>query len=317
MVVTVFFCNFAPKTVIDDEKMKKSTAIPEIDLQNAPRIYDKVNYADDELLFADNITSIPNLGNVFKVNFFAFVFCLNGELTLNLNGTTQHMKRNDGLFVDTNSVVDHYTHTRDFRCVICAFNREVAFDFVNKSLFETMMQIKQEPVMHFSQDEITLMVKYYELAKFKMEHADLNFGRETMISILRAYIYDIFSSMSRHLDIGTGLMLRQGDKLYRKFVVMLANEKRARSVQAYADALCVSPKYLTSVCRQQSGKTASELITQSVVNRIKQLLLYSDMTIKEIAASMGFDNLSFFGKYVKKHFGVSPNNYRRINGYGS
>ena len=40
------------------------------------------------------------------------------------------------------------------------------------------------------------------------------------------------------------------------------------------------------------------------------------MSIKEIATEMNFDNLSFFGKYVKKHLGDSPNNYRKKNSYG-
>ncbi len=297
--------------------MKKSTAITEIDLSNAPRIYDKVNYADEELLFADNITTIPNLAKVFRVNFFAFVFCLDGELSLNLNGTRHALQRNDGLFVDTNTIVDDWQHTTDFRCVICAFNSDVAFSFINRSLFDAIMQIKRQPVVHFSQDEITLMVKYYELAKFKIDHPELNFGRETMIGVLRGYIYDILSNMSHHLDLERDNMLRQGDKLYRRFMLMLADgQQQGRSVKAYADALCVSPKYLTSICHQHAGKTASQLIAQSMVGHIKQLLLYSDMTIKEIAAHMGFDNLSFFGKYVRKHLGVSPNNYRRLNGYG-
>ena len=52
------------------------------------------------------------------------------------------------------------------------------------------------------------------------------------------------------------------------------------------------------------------------MSRIKQLLLYSDMSIKEVASEMGFENLSFFGKYVKKHLGLSPNHYRKANGYG-
>ena len=86
--------------------------------------------------------------------------------------------------------------------------------------------------------------------------------------------------------------------------------------QAFADRLCVSPKYLTSVCNQRSNKSAGDLITMSFVNRIKQLLLYSDMTVKEIANSLNFENLSFFGKYVKKHLGASPNTFRKINGYG-
>ena len=297
--------------------MKKSTSITEIDLSNASRIYDKVNYADEELLFADNITSIPNLAKVFKVNFFAFVFCLDGDLSLNLNGNRFELSANDGLFVDTNTIVDAWQHSDDFRCVICAFNSDVAFNFVNRSLFDAVMQIRQQPVVHFSHDEITLMVKYYELAKFKMEHPELNFGKETMINILRGYIYDILSNMSRHLELDHDQMLRQGDKIFRRFMLMLSDgQQQGRNVQAYADALCISPKYLTSICHQYASKTASQLIAQSMVGHIKQLLLYSDMTIKEIAAHLGFGNLSFFGKYVKKHLGVSPNNYRRLNGYG-
>ncbi|MBQ9219241.1 MAG: AraC family transcriptional regulator [Muribaculaceae bacterium] len=297
--------------------MKKSTAITEIDLTSASRIYDKVSYADEELFFADNITSIPNLAQVFKVNFFAFVFCIEGQLSLNLDSSAFALKANDGLFVDTNTVVEGWKRSQDFKCVICAFNSEVAFNFVNRSLFDAIMQVKQQPVVHFSEDEITLMVKYYELAKFKINHPELNFGKETMIGILRSYIYDILGNIGRHLEMENDDMLRQGDKLFRRFVLMLADgQRQGRSVKAYADELCVSPKYLTSICHQHARKTASEMIAQSMVGHIKQLLLYSDMTIKEVAAHLGFDNLSFFGKYVKKHLGVSPNNYRRINGYG-
>jgi AraC-like DNA-binding protein len=97
---------------------------------------------------------------------------------------------------------------------------------------------------------------------------------------------------------------------------MLADDAHERSVKSYADELCVSPKYLTSVCQQQSNKTASQIISLAVTSRIKQLLLYSDLSIKEIAAELHFGNLSFFGKYVKKHLGQSPNNYRKANGYG-
>ncbi len=112
-------------------------------------------------------------------------------------------------------------------------------------------------------------------------------------------------------------MLRQGDRIFRRFMLLLADNTNVnRSVKSYANDLCVSPKYLTSVCRKHSEYTASELIAASVISRIKQLLLYSDLSIKEVSKEMGFENLSFFGKYVKKHLGLSPNNYRKANNYG-
>lgn len=297
--------------------MKTNKAITEINLQDAHSIYDKANYVDEDVFFADNITSMPNLSKVFKVNFYAFMFCLKGDFSLVMNSVSYELHTNDGLFVDANSVVDDWQHSDDFSCVICAFRSNVAFSFMNKRLFDAIMQIRTNPVIRFTHNEIALMVKYYELAKFKMEHPELNYGRETMVNILRGYTYDLLSNMNRHLENDPGKMLTQGDKLFRKFMLMLADgQSQGRSVQFYADELCVSPKYLTSICHQHAGKTASELIVQSVVERIKQALLYSDMTIKEVATYLGFDNLSFFGKYVKKHLGVSPNNYRRMNNYG-
>ena len=160
-------------------------------------------------------------------------------------------------------------------------------------------------------------MKYYDLLVFKMDHPDMNFGRETMRDIIRCFAYDLLSNINKHINQDNEDMLRQGDRIFRKFMLMMAdNTSVNRSVKTYADELCVSPKYLTSVCRKHSDSTASELIASAVISRIKQLLLYSDLSIKEVASEMGFDNLSFFGKYVKKHLGLSPNNYRKASNYG-
>ena len=292
--------------------------ITEINLSDAPVISEKTRYYDGEIFFADNITSVPNLAKVFKVKFYAFVICLNGNLTLKLNNEEFHIQQYDGLFVDAASVIDILEHSSDFTCKICGFNTDVGFNFINKTIFQSIMDIHSKPVIHFKKDEIVLMLKYYELADFKISHPEMNYGKETMNSILRAYVYDLLSSVSKHLDVSaSGDILRQSDKIFRRFVLLLAeNKNSSRSVNSFAEELCVSPKYLTSVCSQQCNKTASEIIAMSIVGRIKQLLLYSDLSVKEVANQMGFNNLSFFGKYVKKHLGVSPNKYRELNGYG-
>jgi YesN/AraC family two-component response regulator len=215
-------------------------------------------------------------------------------------------------------VIDNVKHTENFNCVICAMSTDVGFAFFNKSLLQSIMHIRNNPVIKMEQNEVDLMMKYYELLTFKMEHQEMNFGRETVRDIIRCFAYDLLSNINKHLDTDAeGDILRQGDRIYRKFMLLLAEKSNAnRSVKSYADELCVSPKYLTSVCRRHSNSTASELIAASMISRIKHLLLYSDLSIKEVAAEMGFDNLSFFGKYVRKHLGLSPNNYRKANNYG-
>ena len=294
------------------------TKITQLDLHDVPQVYHNLKYNDGEIFFADNITSIPGLMKQFKVNFIAYVMVIEGRLSLDLNGINYQLDKNSSLFVDRKMVVDNVKHTERFNCLICAMSTDVGFGFFNKSLLQSIMHIMANPVIKLDQDEVDLTLRYYELLAFKMDHSEMNFGRETVRDIIRCFAYDLLSNINRHLNQDNADdMLRQGDRIFRRFMLLLAeNSNVNRSVKSYADELCVSPKYLTSVCHKHSDYTASELIAKSVISRIKQLLLYSDLSIKEIANEMGFDNLSFFGKYVKKHLGLSPNNYRKANGYG-
>ena len=83
-----------------------------------------------------------------------------------------------------------------------------------------------------------------------------------------------------------------------------------RTVEWYATELCITPKYLSSICKKQSGKTANEWITEHVLEDIRYYLKQTDYSIKQICDLLGFPNTSFFGKYVKDHFGMTPMEFR-------
>ena len=70
-------------------------------------------------------------------------------------------------------------------------------------------------------------------------------------------------------------------------------------------------KYLSSVVKEVSGKTAARWIDESVILEAKALLKYSGMSIQEIAYHLNFSTQSFFGKYFKQHTGTSPSRYKR------
>lgn len=290
--------------------------ITKLDIKDVPMMTTTTRYYDGELFFADNITSVPTLARVFQVRFVAIVICVDGELKLRLNSQEFSIKRFDALFVDAATIVDIVNRSPDFSCKILATSADTAFSFVDNNFFEAALEIQASPVIHLSDEEISLMLKYYELADYKLLHAEVGMSRESIGLIVKAYACDLLTCAYHHFNHKEAVLLRQGDKLYRRFMTMLARgQSLSRSVQWYADELCVSPKYLTTICRQHAKKTAGELIAMSMVGRIKQMLLYSDLSIKEISSQMGFTNLSFFGKYVKKHLGLSPNAYRNANGY--
>lgn len=302
--------------------MRKNVAsahagIETIGIDDVPAIYRGIKYFDGNIAFADSISTIPNLASVFKVTFVAVVFCQCGSLSARLNDATFSIREHEALFIGANSVVSDVEASPDFKCKIVVVANTTTMNFINKSIVEAVMRISSNPVVRFTPEETELMLKYYELAMLKIQHPQINNSRESLMGILKSFTFDLLSSVSKHFTESEGDMLRQGDKLFHKFLLLLAgNETNERSVQYFADKLYVSPKYLTSICNEKCGSTASDLIAKSIVSRIKQQLQYSEKSIKEIAAEMNFDNLSFFGKYVKKHLGDSPNNYRKKNAYG-
>lgn len=88
------------------------------------------------------------------------------------------------------------------------------------------------------------------------------------------------------------------------------NYMQERSVGFYADRLHLTPKYLTTLLRTTTGRTATQWIDDYVVLEAKNLLKYSSMNIQEVAYYLHFPNQSFFGKYFKQHTGMTPSAYR-------
>ena len=98
---------------------------------------------------------------------------------------------------------------------------------------------------------------------------------------------------------------------FTQFTKLLGQHyKHERSVGFYARQLCITPKYLTTLIKRISGKSASEWIDSFVILEAKTLLKYSDMSVQEIAYALNFPNQSFFGSYFKRNTGMSPSHYK-------
>ena len=86
--------------------------------------------------------------------------------------------------------------------------------------------------------------------------------------------------------------------------------KQERSISFYAEKLCLTPKYLSSVIKQATGKLAGTWIDECVILEAKTQLKCSGKSIQQIAEELNFANQSFFGKYFKHHTGMSPSKYK-------
>lgn len=89
-----------------------------------------------------------------------------------------------------------------------------------------------------------------------------------------------------------------------------ASEKGLPTVNSMASELHLSPKYLSDLLKQETGKTALELIHLYVISEAKNLLIVGDRSISEIAYKLGFENPPYFSRLFKKEVGLSPKEYK-------
>lgn len=97
-----------------------------------------------------------------------------------------------------------------------------------------------------------------------------------------------------------------------KFISLVSdNFKEHREIGFYADKLCISNKYLSSLLKQETGMSALEWIERYVVLYAKSCLSSTSMSIQQISDELDFPSQSVFGKYFKRVEGMSPKAYRQ------
>ncbi|RFP64306.1 helix-turn-helix domain-containing protein [Hymenobacter lapidiphilus] len=89
------------------------------------------------------------------------------------------------------------------------------------------------------------------------------------------------------------------------------NYPRLHLVKQYAARLGVTPRYLNMQCQQALGQTASHVIARRIVLEAKRQLLFTQQTVAQIAAALGFDDPSYFNKFYRQQTGQSPGEYRQ------
>lgn len=137
------------------------------------------------------------------------------------------------------------------------------------------------------------------------------YRREVVQHLITSLLYNVhYLQDNYHRD--ELLRPSRHEELFRRFIT-LVNEycKTQHTTAFYADRLCLSPRYLSTVIRDVSGRTVVEWVNQAVILEAKVLLKHSDLLTYQIADELHFPNPSFFSKFFKRMTGMTPQEYQR------
>ena len=135
--------------------------------------------------------------------------------------------------------------------------------------------------------------------------------REEMLGNLYAiFLMDlssILSKQTKHSGFG-----KRTEDLFMNFIALLPEHfVREHGIEFYADALNVTPTYLSRVVRQISGRTVVEYINRLLLMEAIWLLESTSLSIDEIAERINYADSTTFGRFFFRMKGVTPREYRK------
>lgn len=190
---------------------------------------------------------------------------------------------------------------------------------INMSAIATPSMVQRpSPVLDLDKGESDLLVRYFELLHLNaLDTTNPHISKSIASSILAAILYQLV--LFHHRRISGFLETDQGGKpmgrrhdYVREFVKLVhVHHVSERSVAFYADKLFISPKYLTLLVKEATGRSAAKWIDDFVIMEAKNLLRFSGKNIQQVAYALNFSTQSSFGKYFKHLTGMSPTEYQK------
>lgn len=168
------------------------------------------------------------------------------------------------------------------------------------------------PYWQLAPDDVSVMAKVIQELHSRSnglhEHPH---GTQLLYHTFYIFLYEM-AALSKKYAEPMNLHRSRKESLIVRFTELVREQFRSqRNLETYARALNITAKHLTATTKEITGKTAGEIIDDFVLLEAKLLLNNSELSIAQVANELNFSDQSFFGKFFKRHTGLSPKQYRQ------
>ena len=290
--------------------------------KNSPHMKNKIDYLNWRNYFnADGIYAIgeelilldkqlmQSPKEPFKLDMLTAVVCLKGHARGSVNLEPIETRPNTFNVFLPGQIVTHDYQSDDFEAkyIIMSLNFIEQLGLNERfTIYNSQTHLLQATLSEY---ELNGILSFYRLLKWNISNHTNNYLLETAKYMTLAFFYG-FSHTFNHAQLVNNHASRP-QQIANGFMSMVKKHFRHQhSLDFYANELCVTPKYLTTTVKSETGVNAKEWISRYLILEAQALLKSTDLTIQQISEELGFSSQDVFGKYFKHHTGISAKEYR-------
>ena len=257
-----------------------------------------------------------SLMSSYLVDYIGLVVCTRGSYSFKVNEENMEARAGETLFLTENVHFQIESVSADLEYSLLFYRITPIRDILGN----TVMMMRLYATLNPRPFIVLATGEEYALADYTQLLPSASYTESTMFDgherklLMLSLTYRLCSIFNRKVVQGGEASGHKIDIFVKLITLISDHYPKERSVSFYADRLCLSPKYLSSMVKGICGYTVQDLVFKAIIRRAIFLMTSTSKTIQEISDELNFPNASAFGTFFKKHTGLSPKNYRISSG---
>ena len=282
--------------------MKAPASIPVLDWKECmPDSEFIIKTLDDK-----NIPSrmkVPHRNSGYKV-----ALLLEGKISGNVDFKKFEVSAPAVLFSSPEQV-DHVTGYENHKMIHIAFSSDYLLHDVRNTLSCWECMFNQIVIPVSTEKDFNELKTYARL--MQQEFVELRHQKDLIIrNLLNAFL--ITAARLGTCKTKLTAMNSSQNKILAQFKTLIEEHYVNKTqVAEYADMIYITPGHLNDTIKTITGKTAKQIIDEKRVTEAKRLLFWGDLSVKQIASHLNFEDDAYFNRFFKKHTGQTPALFQR------
>lgn len=234
-----------------------------------------------------------------------FLFVTNGYVKRQLGIVNYNVRQNELMIIPKFQISTTEFHSEDLNGFYCHFSDS----FLTNNPF-----LLQWRPTDFENTKIVLPQETANRIHQLLETIN-NLYQQNWIQnkeLIAQYLRTVLTEITFQNKYAPSSLDKKKDLVLKYIQLVNLNLKKGLKISNYAELLHISPNHLNKIIKNQLSKSAQEIYNEIILQEAKVLLLQTSKDISEIAFDLGFNDVSYFGKFFRKHTNQSPMEYRKM-----
>ena len=238
-----------------------------------------------------------------------YAFMIKGKARATVNITQYDFRENDLIYLAPNSFFLVHEFSEDAQLSYIIFSSS----FLEKNAYSIrrprLVTVDACQIVNVTSEQAKIITGFSQLIEGAVNCSPSMLNSERMVHIYNL-VHLVFQDYFVANSDATSKVMDRKTEIYNEYSeLVMKHYHEWHHVSDYAEALHITVPHLCSTIKQASQRTAGDLIVEAILTDAKAQLKLSVTPIKEIAISLGFENVAFFNRFFKTHVGTTPKNY--------